>query len=687
MVRAVLNRSRAFWLATLFCGSLCFSISQQSLAQAQPIEQTWTVNFKDSDIHEVIKFVADITGKTVVIDSRVKGRITVLSQDPKNKKELYGLFRSVLEVSNYTVVEVGDVVRIVPIKDARTSPITVNKSEELVGDDSEYVTEVIQLKNVEAAKVLPVLRPLIPQHSHFAAYSPSNAIVVSDTIANIERVRDVIEQIDKAALPTTEIVQLKYASAEDMVSTLKKLSSEGSKQGGASAPSNKLVMVADKRNNAVLLSGEDLQRERTKELIRRLDRPSPQTGNVRVIYLEYADAKKVAEVLTKVVQNVSKLKPGGDKGGAPADAKATVEADEETNALLMTASGDMMASLMAVIDRLDVRRAQVLIEAIIVQVDATDGFDAGVEWLFQNADEGLLGANGGQNVGAVGQAIFGDGTGDDDSDSGGGDLASIAAAMLGVASGGQSFAVGGDASGEEFLALVRFLESNSRTNILSTPTLLTLDNNEASISVGQNVPFVTGSFTSSNNSASNPFQTIQREDVGINLTVTPRVNAGDQVVLEISQEISSLSGSTAASDVITNQNTVNTQVLAKDGSVIVLGGMIQENARETTTRVPVLGRIPLLGRLFRSTGTSVLKNQIMIFIHPTIVRDDETLMGATAEKYRLLREGQISFRKKGLTGISDDKIPMLDELSLKDINLPAEAFEGTGVSVQESSED
>ena len=679
------NRSRAFWLIALVYGGMCFSLSQQAWSQAQPIEQTWTVNFKDSDIHEVIKFVADITGKTIVIDSRVKGRITVLSQQPKNKKDLYGLFRSVLEVSNYTVVEVGDVVRIVPIKDARTSPISVNKSKELIGDDSEYVTEVIQLKNVEAAKVLPVLRPLIPQHSHFAAYSPSNAIVVSDTIANIERVRDVIEQIDKAALPTTEIVQLKYASAEEMVSTLKKLGSEGSKQGGASAPSNKLVMVADKRNNAVLLSGEDLQRERTKELIRRLDRAAPQTGNVRVIYLEYADATKVAEVLTKVVQNVSKLKPGGDKGGgAPGDAKATVEADEETNALLMTASGDMMNSLMAVIDRLDVRRAQVLIEAIIVQVDASDGFDAGVEWLFQNADEGLLGANGGPNVGQVGNAVFGEG--DDAAGNSAGSLASIATAMLGVASGGQSFAIGGDTSGEEFLALVRLLETNSRTNILSTPTLLTLDNNEASISVGQNVPFLTGSFTSTNNAASNPFQTIQREDVGINLTVTPRINAGDQVVLEINQEISSLSGSTAASDVITNQNTVSTQVLAKDGSVIVLGGMIQENAQETTTRVPVLGRIPLLGRLFRSTGTSVMKSQIMIFIHPTIVRDDETLLGATAEKYRLIREGQINFRKKGLTGISDSKIPLLDELSLQDIDLPPEAFEGTGLSVSESEE-
>ena len=672
----MLKQCRALWLAAIVAVGATATQPVWAQQPKQP-EQTWTVNFKDSDIHEVIKFVADITGKTIVIDSRVKGRITVLSREPKNKKELYGLFRSVLEVSNYTVVEVGDVVRIVPIKDARTSPISVvSNQEKLVGDDSEYVTEVIQLKNVEAAKVLPVLRPLIPQHSHFAAYSPSNAIVVSDTIANIERVRSVIERIDQAALPTTEIIQLKYAGAEEMVATLKKLTSEGNKQG-ASASSNSLVMVSDKRNNAVLLSGEDLQRERIKELIRRLDRPQQQTGNVRVIYLEYAKAKEVAEVLTKVVQNMAKLKPGGDKGAA--DSKATVEADEATNALLLTASGDMLSSLLAVVERLDVRRAQVLIEAIIVEIDTGDGRDFGIEWLFQNQNEGVVGASGtAGSVGSVAAGVF-----DTSSDA----LTNLAAAMLGVAAGGQSFAVGGDVAGEEFLALATFLESDSRTNILSTPTLLTLDNNEASISVGKNVPFVTGSFTSSNNSASNPFQTIQREDVGINLTVTPHINAGDQVVLEISQEISSLSeDGSGTADVVTNQSKVKTQVLAKDGSVIILGGMIQEQATETQQRVPVLGRIPLMGRLFRSSGTSVAKKHIMIFIHPTIIRDDETLMGATAEKYRRIREDQIKQRDKGLTGLRDSLAPVLPALDLENLDLPAEAFEGSGVNAVESEE-
>ena len=675
----MLKHGRALWLAALVAtGSVAVGTVQ--IAQAQDkkqLEQTWTVNFKDSDIHEVIKFVADVTGKTIVIDSRVKGRITVLSREPKNEKELYGLFRSVLEVSNYTVIEVGDVVRIVPIKEARTSPISVQGGKKLVGDDSEYVTEVIQLKNVEAAKVLPVLRPLIPQHSHFAAYSPSNAIVVSDTIANIERVRSVIEQIDRAALPTTEVIQLKYAGAEEMVATLKKLTSEGNKQG-SSASSNSLVMVSDKRNNAVLLSGEDLQRERIKGLISRLDRPQQQTGNVRVIYLEYAKAKDVAEVLTKVVQNMAKLAPGGDKGATTS--KATVDADEATNALLLTAQGDILNSLLAVVERLDVRRAQVLIEAIIVEIDTGDSRDFGVEWLFQNQGAGLVGASGGGSDGRIGGVAAGVFNDSEDA------LTGLATAMLGAAAGGQAFGFGGNVEGEEFLTLLNFLETDSRTNILSTPTLLTLDNNEASISVGKNVPFVTGSFTSTGDSATNPFQTIQREDVGINLTVTPHINAGDQVVLEISQEVSSLSEDDVANDVVTNQSKVETQVLAKDGAVIVLGGMIQEQITETERRVPVLGRIPLLGRLFRSSGTSIDKQHIMIFIHPTIIRDDETLVGATAEKYRRIREDQISHRKDGIFGFKDSREPVLPELILDGVDLPPEAFEGTGLEAKSGTE-
>lgn len=672
MNKSVLKQLCIASLTAVLMGPLSGVMAQSGIErspQSSDAEPTYMVNFKDSDIRQVIKFVADTTGKTMVIDPRVKGRITVLSSEPQNERELYALFRSVLEVSDFTVVEVGDVVRIVPLKDARTSPLAVG-SGKTSGDDSEFVTHVIQLKNIAAAKVLPVLRPLIPQHSHFAAYDPSNAIVISDTLANIQRVRDVIEKIDKAALPVTEIVQLKFADADEMVSTLSKL--EGAESKGSSS-SNKLVMVADKRNNAIIMSGEDIKRTKARELIKQLDRPQQQSGNVRVVYLEYADAKGVAEVLSKVVQNMAKVTPGGSsKGGAKAGG-ATVEADEATNALLITASGEILNSLLLVVERLDVRRAQVLVEAIIVEIEDGDGQELGIEWLFQNTDQGVIGSsvNNG-NIGGVAAGVF-----NTEENA----LQSLAGALGSIP--GQALGVAGDIAGEEFLGLLTMLDRSNRANILSTPTLLTTDNHEATISVGQNVPFVTGSFTNSNGGGgSNPFQTIQRQDVGITLTVTPQINKGDQILMEISQEISSLTqGASSASDIITNQRKVETQVLSKDGAIVVLGGLIQEDVQQTERRVPLLGDIPLLGRLFRSKTSSLRKSNLMIFIKGTIVRDDDTLAGATAEKYRLIREQQIFQRELGIFRMDDEVIPVLPELSVDDLNIPAEAFEGTGIAV------
>ena len=675
---------------SLVCASaLCLAqdLGKQSTSAAP--EQTWTVNFKDSDIQEVIKFVADVTSKTIVIDPRVKGRVKVISNKPLNQRGLLDLFRSVLEVHDFTLIEVGNVVRIVPLKDARSSPLpVVNDSNVRITDRVEkekgYVTQVIQLKNIAAAKVLPVLRPLVPQHSHLAAYDPSNAIVVSDTADNIARLKEVIYKIDRAALPETEVIQLKYANASDLVETLKKLE-RADKQTGAQ--SNKLQMVADKRNNAILLSGEDVQRQRIKNLIYRLDHSQPQSGNVRVVYLEYANAKDVAAVLSKVAQNMAKLAPGD--AGKTSSTAATVEADEDTNSLLITATGDLLNSLLAVIERLDIRRAQVLVEAIIVEIEDTDGESMGVEWLFQNSDKGVLGSSiSSGNIGGVASGLFSNTS----TDSNGNTTASSDSTAARLASGlinitGEALGFAGDIDGEEFLALVTYLENRENANILSTPTLLTMDNNEASISVGQNVPFVTGSFSNTGSggggSVTNPFQTIQREDVGITLTVTPHVNEGDKVLMDISQEISSLTGATQqASDVITNQRKVKTQVMAKDGQVIVLGGLIKENVQQSDQRVPILGHIPLLGRLFRSSASQVIKSNLMIFIRPTIVRNDETLYGATAEKYRLIREEQIRQREKGLFGMNSNLIPVLPEMLGSKPGLFKEATE-----VEQASDD
>ncbi|MDZ7923527.1 MAG: type II secretion system secretin GspD [Marinagarivorans sp.] len=626
-------------------------------------EQTWTVNFKDTDIQEVIKFVADVTGKTTVIDQRVKGRVKVISAKPLNQTELLNLFRTVLEINDFTLIEVENVLRIVPLKDARSSPVPVT---DLAHREDGFVTQVIQLQNIEAAKVLPVIRPLVPQHSHLAAYDPSNAIVISDSIENIERMRKLIELIDRSATPITDIVPLKYASADDMVQTLSKLDQDEQKRGSQS----KITLIADKRNNAVLITGEEVQRQRIKLLLTKLDQPKAQTGNVRVIYLEYAKAKPTAEVLTKVVANLSKLGPGGPagEGAGAATTSATVEADEETNALLITAEGDTLSTLMDVVARLDIRRAQVLVEAIIVELQDGANLDLGVNWMFRNSQNGIYGASEGGGAGLAGAAFAGAVEGTNDVDA----LTALATALGSTT--GQVLGVVGTNNDVDFSTILKAMEKDTKTNILSTPTLLTLDNSEASFTVGQNVPFVTGSFTNTGTGTNSPFQTIQREDVGITLKVKPQINEGDKVILDISQEISSISPSAnGAADIITNQRKLDTQVLTTNGEIIVMGGFIKEESSMTESRVPILGSIPVLGRLFRSDTNAKAKTNLMIFLRTTVIRDDEALTGATAEKYQYIRQQQLDMRDRGFMRAKDKSAPLIPDMSVYDLSVPVDS--------------
>ncbi|MEO0443383.1 MAG: type II secretion system secretin GspD [Pseudomonadota bacterium] len=606
---------------------------------AQSDQQQWQVNFKDSDIQEVIKFVADVTGKTVVIDPRVKGRVKVISAEPLTQQALYDLFLSVLEIQGFTAIEVGNVVRILPRKDARTSAVPVTNQTEL-GSDA-YITQVIQLYNVSAAKVLPVLRPLAPQHAHLAAYDPSNAIIISDTVANIARLRDVISRIDRAGVAETDIVPLKYAQADSMVKMLQTLQQSDEKD----APRNsKTSMVADARSNSILVTGDDVRRDRIKGLINRLDVPRQQSGNVRVIYLEFADAEQVAEVLSKVVSSISKLEPetDGATGGASA---TTVEADPSTNSLLITADSATLETLLPVIDRLDIRRSQVLVEAIIVEVTGDLGRQLGVEWAAFKEDRVLAAST---NSGALARAA---------ADVSAGTLTSLSSPALLLGFGED----GDDDDDPSFAGLIRALQSNTEANILSTPSLLTTDNNEATISIGENIPFVTGSFTTSTGDASNPFQTIERRDVGINLSVTPQISEGDTVVLEIDQEVSGVSNQPVAGavDIVTTERKITTQVIARDREVIILGGLLEDEVLESQQKVPLLGDIPLFGRLFRNDDTSYGKANLMIFLKATIVRDEETLRGATAEKYNYIRQEQLRSRNNGVSLMRDDIIPLL----------------------------
>ena len=603
--------------------SLAGQVGAQSPSDKQ---QTWQVNFKDSDIQEVIKFVADVTGKTVIIDPRVKGRVKVISKDPLSRQELYDLFLSVLEIQGFTAVEVGDVVRVIPRKDARTAAVPVVNRPNL-GKDS-YITQVIQLYNVSASKVLPVLRPLAPQHAHLAAYEPSNAIIISDTVGNIGRLKDIIQRIDRAGVAETDIVPLKYAQATDMVQMLQQLS-----KNEKDTPKNtRTQMVADKRSNSILITGDDVRRKKIQELIFRLDVPQPQAGNVRVIYLEYADAEEVAAVLSKVVSSISKLEPEA-KGAQPSAANASVEADAATNSVLITADGATLESLLPVIKRLDIRRAQVLVEAIIVELSGDLDRNLGVEWAAFKEDRVLAAS---QNTGALAAIAAGVDSGN--------------VSALGSLT-GQTIGFGSTASSVNFAGLINFFQGSSEANVLSTPSILTTDNHEAEISVGQNVPFVTGSFTTSTGDATNPFQTIQREDIGVLLKVTPQINEGNTVILDIEQEVSSIAP-TSASDIITNERKISTQVIAEDGETVILGGLIEDDVTQSQQKVPFLGDIPLVGGLFRNDSTDSTKRNLMVFLRAKIIRTTEDMAGATGEKYRYMREEQLKAKGRSsyLTG-------------------------------------
>ncbi len=623
--------------------------------------QDYTINLKDTDIRELIQFVSDATGTTIVVDPAVKGKVRVISSNPVSADELYELFLSVLDVHGYTAVRSGDIVRVIPAKDARSAPLDVSDDRSSSTSD-EYMTQVIRLENISAAKLIPVLRPLVPQQAHMAAYAPSNAIIISDVSANIDKIRDIIERMDKSAVQKTDIIKLRYAVAEDVVRMLEQLNKSASKQAGSE---QEVLLVADARTNSVLVSGDELERARLRKLVNHLDTPLEQSGNVKVIYLQYAEAKDLADVLTRVMKNINQLDTAdGAKAASGSNSNtSTIEADEGTNALIITADPDEMASLEVVIQRLDIRRAQVLVEAIIVEMEVIDGQELGLQWLFADND-GVFGSNitkGDARLGGIAGSQLAEGGGDTPD---GVNLGGLAAALAGT--GGTTLGWAQlDSMGLSMTVILNALNETANTNILSTPSILTLDNQEAFITVGQQVPFVTGSYTNTGaggEGAQNPFQTIERENVGITLTVTPHINDGDSVVLDIMQEVSSISKtSVIASDVITNERKIQTKILALDGQVVVLGGLIKDDVQDAQQKVPLLGDIPYLGRLFRSDAERVSKQNLMVFIRTTIIRDNEQLVGASAEKYRYIRDQQALRQEKGLLYLGDASLPVLSE--------------------------
>lgn len=619
-------------------------------AAAKPI----TLNLKDADISAVIGTVSEVTGKNFIIDPRVKGKVTIISSRPMNEEEVYQVFLSILEVHGFSAVQVGNVTKIIPDATAKQSPIPL-ASDTIPGEGDEMVTRVVELENVSASQLVPILRPLIPQQGHLAAYVPSNILIIADRASNIDRMLKIIRRIDIPSGDEIEIITLQHASAAEVVRILTSLEqqSRGKGGGGPAGAEDAPILISDERTNSILIGGGKSGRLRIRAIISHLDTPLASEGNTRVIYLRYAQAKDLVPVLTGVSSSVEQQ--AKTAGTAPPASRfpVNIQADENTNALVITAPPDLIRSLEAVVQQLDVRRAQVQVETIIAEVSQNLSAALGVQWI---AD----GTPGGD--GPVGVSNF-SGTGASISSIG-------AAAALGSAPSaipdGLTLGIGRFSDDNtNFAAIITALKGDGTTNILSTPTLITMDNEEAEIVVGQEVPFITGSFTSTGTSSTptNPFQTIQRQNVGITLKVKPQINEGDAVRLDIDQAVDSVAASSiSAADLITNKRSLKTSVIVDDGHTVVLGGLIDDQVKETVQKVPLLGDIPLLGLLFKSKSTTKDKKNLMIFMKPTIIRDAAVTTRLTSSKYNYIRAQQLKAREKGLLMMHEQESPLLPEL-------------------------
>jgi general secretion pathway protein D len=641
--------------ACVFGCAFALAAPLQAQQPAQP--QTWMVNFNNADIGELIRFVAEATGKTLIVDPMVQGTVQVISSEAVDATQLYELFLSILDVQGLAAIESGNVVRIVPAQAAVSQAVPAFAAGAATGVASpQVITQVIQVSNVSVEQLVGVLRPLASIDAQMTAYAASNSIIVTDTAANIERIQQMVEFIDSSSVKQAEVVALENASAEAVVELIGKLRGEETIQ--AAAP---VQLVADSRTNSIVVSGEQVQIRRMRALIEQLDTPLAQDGNVNVIYLQYARAEELAPLLNDIMGQVRGAAPAAPEA-APAAKAGSITADAATNALIITADSDLLQTLRSVIARLDIRRAQVLVEAIIVELSGERGQDLGVQWLFQR-DNGVYGSSstGSPTSAAIAAAALGgiDANGNPVDIRG-----PLAEALAGTP--GQLLGIGRLDDELSFNVLINALQADDSANILSTPSLLTLDNEEAVITVGRNVPFVTGSFTSTGNNSNpdNPFQTIERQNVGVTLRVTPHVNEGDSLVLELSQEVSSLLGTGSVllnSNPITNERIINTTVLANDAQTVILGGLIEDNLSESNQRVPLLGDIPGLGRLFRNDSSTLSKTHLVVFLRATIMRDERALEAATGDKYRVIRDEQLQRVNAGVDLGADDELPLLPE--------------------------
>ena len=646
-----------------------------SLFSAQLLAAEFQPQFKNTEISEFVTTVGKSLRKTMIVDPNVRGKINVRSYDVLTQEQYYQFFLNVLDVYGFAAVEMdNNVIKIVRNKDAKTAAIpVVNEENPGVGDM--MVTRVVEVKNVTVRELVPLLRQLSDNGGggNVVNYDPANVIMITGTAAVVNRLVQIIERVDRAGDQAVQIIKLKYASASEMVRIVEAMNSSSGNAKGSSTPGFLIPkIVADDRTNSVIVSGERQARERVASLIERLDSELETSGNTRVYYLKYSKAEELVPVLKGVSESIaaeenSSKSSSSRKGSSKRD--ISIDAHDDTNTLVITAEPDMLRSLEAVIRQLDIRRAQVLVEAIIVEVFESDGVNLGIQWFSENGGFTQFN-NGPASIGSVAagaeaakstkgdyvpaeynsdNVLIKEGFYQNDTK---GDY-SLLAQVLGSVN-GMMFGVMKDDWG----AIVQAVSADTNSNILATPSITTLDNEEAYFIVGQEIPIITGSTSSSNNS--NPFQTVDRQEVGIKLKVTPQVNEGSGVQLTIEQEVSSVSGATGV-DIAINKREIKTTVMADDGGTVVLGGLIDEDVQESVQKVPLLGDIPFLGHLFKSTSNTTRKRNLMVFLRATIVRDGKMMNELTKNKYNYMRANEILRQEEGLALLPDDDLPLLPE--------------------------
>ena len=663
----VMMRASQRCLALLAVALLAVTVHAQSPtapATGATADGRHTLNLKDADIQALIATVSEITGKNFILGPNVQGKVTVISAKPMQPDEIYDVFLSVLRVHGYAAITQGSMIKIVPEAMAQQDGSAALNGAKSHAPD-ELITQIVPVRHVSANELIQILRPLMPQGGQLIAHAPSNSLVISDRAGNVARLANIIQRIDTVSDAEVEVIPLAHANAAEMARTLTVLAEDKVAQVNAEAPR----VFADSRTNSILLAGAKNARLKIRALIAHLDTPLENGGDTQVIYLRNANAKDLVPILQGVAATLTGIapptapKPGESAGGDAST--ATIQAHDQTNALVISAPPAVFRSLASVVRQLDVRRAQVLIEAIIAEVADSTASEIGVQWFTAPQTDGD----------SIGQGIIG-GT-NFNGPAGNSGLVGLATNPLGLGGlGGLSLGYvdgtikipGTDKEILNLGALVRAMRGDGKTNILSTPSILTLDNQEAEIKVAQEVPFLTGSYTNTastgqNGAVTNPFQTIERKDVGLVLKVTPHVNEGDAVRMEIHQEVSSLAPPVSgAVDLVTNKRELSTSVLVADNALLVLGGLIDSNVSDSNSKVPGLGSIPILGNLFRYRSNKNEKRDLMVFLRPQILRDAATEAAVSSEKYNYMRTEQLRMRADPAPLTPRSQRPLLPEV-------------------------